>query len=244
MSAGVAPPSGWGERRRCERLDERDWREASRSVVKVSELFFSIQGEGSRAGLPSTFLRLSGCRLRCRWCDTTYAFGPGRSESLAQLETQILTQGAARVCITGGEPLLQRNVVPLVDRLIAHHGLDVAVETGGDQDVSILPREAAIILDVKLPGSGMQQRMDPENLARIGSADEVKLVVCDREDYEVARDLIRGRLRGFPGGILMSAVHGELEAGTLADWILADRLDLRLQIQLHKHLWPGAERGV
>jgi 7-carboxy-7-deazaguanine synthase len=224
------------------KADEK-WEEARARRLRVAELFVSIQGESTRAGLPTVFVRLTGCALRCRWCDTAFAFHEGSWWSLEEIEGEAEAAGIPRVCFTGGEPLLQPSVVPLMRRLL-ERGWSVSVETGGDQDVSVVPAGVRRVVDVKLPGSGMQERMDPRNLQRLGAADEVKLVVADRRDYEAARALVRGRLAGFPGEILVGAVHGELEPRRLAEWVLEDRLPVRVQLQLHKLLWPSQERGV
>jgi 7-carboxy-7-deazaguanine synthase len=212
--------------------------------LRIAETFASVQGEGSRAGLPTFFVRLTGCALRCRWCDTEWAFTGGSWRTVADLVGAVLAAGLPRVCVTGGEPLLQPAVVDLVAALVDEHGLDVVVETGGDRDISALPARAVRILDVKLPGSGMAERMDPANLERLRPSDEVKLIVADRCDYEAARALVRGPLAGFAGEILVGAVYGELTPGQLATWVLEDGLPVRVQVQLHKVLWPGRERGV
>jgi 7-carboxy-7-deazaguanine synthase len=219
------------------------WRTARDRRLKLAELFVSVQGESSWVGLPTVFVRLTGCALRCRWCDSAFAFQGGGWKTLAAIDEEVAGAGIPRACITGGEPLLQPSVVPLLRRL-RDRGFDVSVETGGDQDVSVVPEGVKRVVDVKLPGSGMAERMDPGNLDRLGAGDEVKLIVSDRRDYEAARELVRERLAGFPGEILVGAVHGELDAGTLAGWVLADRLPVRVQVQLHKVLWPGRERGI
>lgn len=220
------------------------WDVARARRLRIAEVFVSLQGEGSRAGLPTTFVRLTGCALRCTWCDTAWAFFEGEGRTLAEIEADVLARGVPRVCLTGGEPLLQPSVVPLVRRLHDDHELDVVVETGGDQDVSVLPDGVVRILDVKLPGSGMADRMDPRNLARLTARDEVKLVIADRADYEAARALVRGPLAGFGGQVLLGPVFGACAPADLAAWVLEDRLDVRVQLQLHKLLWPGQERGV
>jgi 7-carboxy-7-deazaguanine synthase len=222
---------------------DESWEEARGRRLRVAETFVSIQGESSLAGLPTAFVRLTGCALRCRWCDTAFAFHEGAWTTLEEIERWIEGTGLTRVCVTGGEPLLQPSVVPLLRRLV-ERGWPVSLETGGDQDVSVVPPGVKRIVDVKLPGSGMEARMDPENLERLEDDDEVKLVVADRRDYEAARELVRGALRGFSGEILVGAVHGELEPGRLAAWVIEDRLPVRVQLQLHKLLWPGRERGV
>ncbi len=211
---------------------------------RVEEIFSSIQGEGTRAGLPTAFVRLAGCALRCRWCDTTWAFTGGETMTVDQVVAAVLATGLPHVCLTGGEPLLQEALPELARRLAEDHGLDVVVETGGDRDISVLPPPVARILDIKLPGSGMLDRMDRGNPARLRPGDEVKMVVADRRDYEEARRILREDLAGFPGPVLLAPVHGELAPARLAGWILADRLPVRLQLQLHKVIWPGRDRGV
>ncbi|UCF66631.1 MAG: radical SAM protein [Acidobacteriota bacterium] len=248
-------------RARRARLAE-PWSEARDRRLRLAELFVSLQGEGRRSGWPTVFVRLTGCALRCRWCDTEWAFFEGRWTSLEQTRVEILQCGVPRVCVTGGEPLLQPSVVPLVRRLAVDEELDVVVETGGDQDISVLPARASCILDIKLPGSGMADRFDAANLARLRPHDEVKMVVADRADYEAARRWIQGPLTSFAGEIWLSPVQdahiaedvhdvnrehdveGGLDAATLAGWMLSDRLRARLQFQLHKLLWPGRDRGI
>lgn len=228
---------------RLARLHE-PWDRARHRRLKVAELFCSLQGEGSRTGLPTVFLRLTGCALRCSWCDTAWAFHEGEWADLELIERRILDCGVPRLCVTGGEPLLQPTVVPLIRRFVAAHGFDVSVETGGDQDISVLPEEVVRILDVKLPASGMALRFDRANLERLTPNDEVKFVIASREDYEAARSWIEGPLAGFRGEILLSPVHSCLEPERLAAWILADRLPARFQLQLHKVLWPQEIKGV
>jgi len=230
-----------GEARRA-RLAE-PWESARFRRLRVAELFLSLQGEGSRAGLPTVFLRLTGCALRCRWCDTSWAFREGTWRTLDELRGAIAAYGVPRLCLTGGEPLLQPSFAPLVRRLLAD-GFDVAVETGGDRNIDDVPEGAARIVDVKLPGSRMDGRMDAANMARLRPGDEVKFVVSGRADYERAREIARGPLAAFRGEILFGAVHGELAPADLAEWILEDRLPARMQLQMHKLLWPGEERGV
>jgi 7-carboxy-7-deazaguanine synthase len=220
------------------------WELARTRRLRVAEVFASLQGEGSRAGLPTVFLRLTACALRCRWCDTAWAFTEGTWRGAAELAAELLDRGIPRLCATGGEPLLQPSVVPLLRHLAEDHGWDVVVETGGDQDISIVPPPIARIVDIKLPGSGMAERMDPGNVARLRPGDEVKMIVASRSDYERARELIRGPLARCPGHVLLGAVHGELEPAALAGWVLEDRLPARVQLQLHKLLWPGRERGA
>lgn len=220
------------------------WDFARTRTLKIAEVFTSLQGEGSRVGLPTVFVRLTGCALRCRWCDTAWAFHGGTWRTLADIAAEVASRPVAHVCVTGGEPLLQPSVVPLVRHFIDDMNLDVVVETGGDQDISTLPPLAVRILDVKLPGSGMADRMDLRNLERLTPRDEVKMIVAHRLDYERAREIVRGPLASFGGEILVGAVAGELDPATLARWVLEDGLGVRVQIQLHKLLWPGTDRGV
>ncbi len=220
------------------------WERASRRRLRVAETFLSLQGEGSRAGLPTVFLRLTGCALRCHWCDTAWAFTGGTWRGIGELAEELLRFAIPRLCATGGEPLLQPSVVPLLRHFADDHGWDVVVETGGDQDISVVPPPISRIVDIKLPGSGMAERMDAANLQRLRPGDEVKMIVADRRDYERARDLVRGPLSRAPAPVLLGAVHGELDPARLAEWVLADRLPARVQLQLHKLLWPGRERGA
>lgn len=220
------------------------WQQARSRRLRVAETFVSLQGEGSRAGCPTVFVRTTGCRLRCRWCDSAFAFHEGRWRGLEELEAEILASAAGRVCLTGGEPLLQPGVIPLARRLARDRGLDVVIETGGDQDISVVPQEAAVVMDIKLPGSGMADAFDPANLRRLRPGDEVRLVVSDRRDYLAARDHISRLRPAFGGEILLGVAWGEIDPATVARWVLDDGLDVRVQVQLHKLLWPGRERGV
>lgn len=239
-----APARREGPRHAWRTRASESWSVARSRSLKIAEVFLSIQGEGSRVGLPTVFVRLTGCALRCRWCDTAWAFGGGTWRALADLAAEVASFGVPRVCVTGGEPLLQPSVVPLIRHLAEDQGLDVVVETGGDQDISVLSERVVRILDVKLPGSGMDERMDEENWNRLTSRDELKLIVADRRDYERARSLLSGPLAAFRGEVLIGAVAGELDPALLARWVLEDRLRARVQVQLHKVLWPGQEKGV
>lgn len=225
-----------------DRIRGLPWEEARERTLRVNEIFHSIQGEGSRAGLPTAFLRLTGCALRCSWCDTERAFHEGERLDLSQIRARLSATGCRLIEITGGEPLLQPAVFPLMRRLL-EDGCTVLVETGGDQDIGLLPEGAVAILDVKCPGSGMHERMDLENLSRLRPGDELKFVLADRRDYEYARGLLRDR--GAYGGRIVSfaPVHGVLDPSRLAGWILEDGLAVRLQLQLHKLIWPGEDRG-
>jgi 7-carboxy-7-deazaguanine synthase len=212
-------------------------------VLTVNELFFSIQGEGTRAGRPCAFVRLTGCPLRCVWCDTAYAFHEGSRREEQAVLAEIETWPTRLVCLTGGEPLAQPAAFPFVAQLL-DRGFEVTVETSGHVSTERLDRRAVVILDVKAPGSGESSRMDWSNLERLESKDEAKFVIDSREDYEWSRAVVRERRLGECCTVLFSAVHGRLDPGRLAGWILEDGLPVRLQVQLHKYLWPEATRGV
>jgi 7-carboxy-7-deazaguanine synthase len=211
-------------------------------ALVVNEVFFSIQGEGTRAGRPCVFVRLTGCPLRCVWCDTAYAFHEGRRRELDEVVAEAEAFPCRLLTLTGGEPLAQPDAFALVARLL-DRGFEVLVETSGHVPIADLDPRAVAILDVKAPGSGESARMHAGNLDRLRAHDEVKLVLADRTDYEWARDLVRDP-RLADATVLFSPVHGQLDPGRLARWILDDGLAVRLQIQLHKTLWPGVERGV
>jgi 7-carboxy-7-deazaguanine synthase len=212
-------------------------------VLRVNEIFYSIQGEGTRAGRPSVFVRLTGCPLRCVWCDTAYAFDEGERRGLDDVVAEAEAHPCRLVCITGGEPLAQPAAFDLVRRLL-DRGWEVVVETSGHVSLARLDPRAVAVMDVKAPGSGEAHRMDWENLARLKRRDEVKVVLEGREDYEWARGLVRERALAERCAVLFSPVHGQLEPGQLARWVLEDALPVRVQVQLHKVLWPGVHRGV
>jgi 7-carboxy-7-deazaguanine synthase len=213
-------------------------------MLTVNEIFYSIQGESSRAGQPCVFVRLTACDLRCSWCDTPYAFVEGRKLTIDQVVAAVGQYGCPLVEITGGEPLLQEDVYELMQRLL-DAGRTVMLETGGHRSTARIPGEVVAIVDVKCPGSGEAAKTDWSNLERLSSHDEVKFVVKDRADYEFARDVIgRYGLAGRTAAILLSPVHGVLEPRILSDWMLADRLPARLQLQLHKIIWAPDTRGV
>lgn len=212
-------------------------------MLQVTEIFRSIQGESTRAGLPCTFVRLSGCNLRCRWCDTRHAYEAGPAMSVAQVVARVRELGLDLVEVTGGEPLLQPEAPELLEALAAV-ARTVLLETNGSQPLPVR-RHWHAILDVKCPGSGMHERMYWLNLERLQALDELKFVIGDRADFDYAvfhirkHDLAR---RGVP--LLVAPVAGALPLAELAAWILASGLPLRLQVQLHKLIWPGVERGV
>ena len=190
------------------------------------------------------FVRLTACDLRCSWCDTPYAFTEGRKMSVDDVMTQVGAFGCGLVELTGGEPLLQREVYPLMDRLLAA-GHTVMLETGGHVSIEQVPPPVIKIVDVKCPGSGESERNHWANLDRLAPHDEVKFVIKDRGDYEYARDVVRRHeLSRRAAAVLFSPVHAVLDAKALAEWILEDRLDVRLQLQTHKYIWGADVRGV
>lgn len=208
--------------------------------LKITEIFFSIQGEALFSGWPTVFVRLTGCPLRCRYCDTAYAFTGGEWRTFDEIEAEIRRHGTPYVCVTGGEPLAQPRCTALLTEL-CDLGFDVSLETSGAIDIGAADTRVARIVDLKTPGSGELARNRWENLALLTARDAVKIVVCDRADYEWARDVL-AKHAPWPCAVFFSPSHEQLPAGTLADWILEDRLPVRLQVQLHKVLWgnvPG-----
>jgi len=213
-------------------------------VLTVYEIYASIQGESTYAGEPCVFVRLAACDLRCRWCDTPYAFTGGRKMSIDEVVAEVEKFKCPLVELTGGEPLLQKDVYPLIDALLAR-GHKVLIETGGHIPNDDLPDEVVAIVDVKCPGSGEAAKMHWPNLDAISKTDEVKFVIADRRDYDYAKDIVaRYRLNDRAGAVLFSPVHGELAPSELARWILEDHLPVRLQIQAHKYIWEPSARGV
>ena len=213
------------------------------TTVVVNEIFHSIQGESRHAGRPCSFVRLAYCNLRCVWCDTAYAFDEGSETTVGEVVDRLAAIGTPYVLVTGGEPLAQPGVHDLIGALL-DAGHEVAVETGGSLDIARLDRRVLIVLDLKCPGSGMMDRNRWANLDLLKPGDEVKFVVADRADYEWARGVLRERRLAARHGVLLSPVHGTLHPRALAEWILEDRLPVRLQVQLHKYIWPPDQRGV
>jgi 7-carboxy-7-deazaguanine synthase len=212
-------------------------------MLVVNEIFYSIQGESTQAGRPCLFVRLTGCNLRCTWCDTVYAFYEGRAASVTDLLQQIDDVGCRFVEITGGEPLLQKEVYSLMQELL-RRGYEVAVETGGGVSIEQVPEGVKRIVDIKCPGSGMVERNHWDNLELLREGDELKFVLLDREDYLWAKQEIESRGLAGRCPLLFSPVHGHLEPGRLARWMLKDRSPAQLQIQLHRQLWPDKDRGI
>jgi len=213
-------------------------------LLTVNEIFYSIQGESTYAGRPCVFVRLTACDLRCSWCDTTYAFYEGHKRTLDDVIAEVDRIDCQLVEVTGGEPLLQEDVYPLLQALV-DRGRTVMLETGGHRSIARVPHPVVTILDVKCPASGEAHRNDWSNLDRLRPHDEVKFVVKDRIDYEYARDVIgRHQLAGRAAAIHLSPVHGVLDARTLSEWVLADKLPARVQLQIHKFIWDPGTRGV
>ena len=213
-------------------------------MLTVNEIFYSIQGESTRAGEPCVFVRLTACDLRCSWCDTPYAFHEGRKMTVDQVVAEVDRHGCPLVEITGGEPLLQDDVYPLMERLLAD-GRRVMLETGGHRPIDRVPAAVSKIVDIKCPGSGEADKNHWANLDALAPADEVKFVIKDRADYDYAKRVIAERgLDRRARAVLLSPVHGVMDPKTLSEWMLADHLPARLQLQLHKFIWPPATRGV
>jgi 7-carboxy-7-deazaguanine synthase len=213
-------------------------------VLTINEIFHSIQGESTHAGRPCVFVRLTACDLRCRWCDTPYAFHEGRKMSVDDVVADVAARGCPTVEVTGGEPLLQPDVYPLMQRLL-DSGKTVLIETGGHRSIADVPAGVIRIMDVKCPGSGESERNDWSNIAHLTKTDEVKFVIADRRDYEFAKEIVqRENLTARVNAVLFSPVHGELDPKQLSEWVIADRLDVRVQLQVHKYIWSPETRGI
>ncbi len=223
MTAAQAPRQPRDDLPRSERL-------------RITEIFLSIQGEAASVGWPTVFVRLTGCPLRCRWCDTAYAFQGGQWLSFDQIVADVERHGVRHVCVTGGEPLAQPNCRGLLARL-AEAGFEVSIETSGSLDIGGLDPRVSVVMDVKAPGSGEEPSNRLENLPHLRASDQVKFVLASRADYDWARAFIKEHDLAARTEVLFSPVAGELEPRDLADWIVADRLPVRFQIQLHKSLW-------
>lgn len=213
-------------------------------MLTVNEIFHSIQGESTYAGRPCVFVRLTACDLRCSWCDTPYAFHEGKKMDLEAVLDEVERFGCDTVEVTGGEPLLQGEVYPLMQRLL-DRGKTVLIETGGHRSIADVPKGVVKVMDVKCPGSGEAERMDWANFDRLERSDEVKFVIKDRVDYDYAKDVVsRYALAGRVAAIHFSPVHGVLDPKTLSEWVLADRIPVRVQLQVHKYIWSPDTRGV
>ena len=211
----------------------------SAAGLRITEIFHSIQGEADAVGWPTVFVRLTGCPLRCSWCDTTYSFTGGDKRTLDEVLATVAGYQARHVCVTGGEPLAQKACLPLLAAL-CDAGHEVSLETSGAMDVAEVDPRVRKVMDLKCPGSGEMARNRWENLAHLLPHDQLKFVIADRADYEWAREQTRAHALATRCQVLFSPVADQLPPGQLADWILADRLPVRLQLQLHKVLWGNA----
>jgi len=209
-------------------------------ALRLTEIFFSLQGEASRAGLPTVFVRLTGCPLRCTWCDTTYSFTGGEPASIESVLAEVAKYPARQVCVTGGEPLAQKECLPLLSAL-CDAGYDVSLETSGALDIAAVDPRVARIMDLKAPDSGECDKNRWENLAVLNPRDEIKIVIASRPDYEWAHDLLHKRKLDALCPVLLSPAQGLVDPKALAEWILEDGLNVRFQLQLHKLLWGNTK---
>ena len=207
--------------------------------LRITEIFASVQGESSRVGLPTVFVRLTGCPLRCTWCDTAYAFTGGSTRTLDDILAEVARHGLRHVCVTGGEPLAQKGCLALLSAL-CDAGHDVSLETSGALDIADVDARVARIMDLKAPGSGEVDKNRYENIALLRANDEVKIVLADAADYDWARAQIATHALDRRCSVLLSPVAGELDPVELAEWVVRDRLPVRFQLQLHKILWNDA----
>ncbi len=209
-------------------------------ALRLTEIFFSLQGEAARAGLPTVFVRLTGCPLRCAWCDTTYSFSGGEPATIDSILARVAKYPARQVCVTGGEPLAQKECLLLLSAL-CDAGYEVSLETSGALDIAGVDARVARVMDLKAPASGECDKNRWENLDLLTPRDEIKIVVAARADYEWARELIRERRLNALCPVLLSPAQGLVDPTALAEWILEDGLDVRFQLQLHKLLWGSAK---
>lgn len=208
---------------------------------RITEIFYSLQGESRTVGLPTVFVRLTGCPLRCGYCDTEYAFYGGEKMEIDDIVAQVAAYKPRYVCVTGGEPLAQRNCLPLLAAL-CDLGVEVSLETSGAMDISEVDPRVVRVMDLKTPGSGEEKRNRYDNIALLEHKDQLKFVICSREDYDWACDKLSQYQLNDRCEVLFSPIHGELKPADLADWIVEDNLPVRMQLQLHKYLW-GDEQG-
>jgi len=208
------------------------------SQLRISEIFFSLQGETSRIGLPTAFIRLTGCPLRCTYCDTSYAFTGGQNMSMAEILRQVAEYAPRYVTVTGGEPLAQKNCLPLL-RALCDTGYEVSLETGGALDIGEVDARVMRVVDIKTPASGEAEKNRWENLPLLTRHDEIKFVLCDENDYQWAKQILLQHRLAEKCAVLFSPAHGALDAAHLAEWILRDRLPVRMLLQLHKLLWSN-----
>jgi len=209
--------------------------------LRITEIFYSLQGETSRVGLPTVFVRLTGCPLRCSYCDTAYAFSGGQNMTVSRILTEVARHHTRYVTVTGGEPLAQKNALPLLNAL-CDAGYEVSLETSGALDVSSVDERVMKILDIKTPASGEEKKNLWSNLAALNAHDEIKFVLCDESDYIWAKQVLSERNLAGKCPVLFSPAQDQLSPSVLADWILRDSLPVRLQVQLHKLLW-GSQPG-
>jgi 7-carboxy-7-deazaguanine synthase len=211
--------------------------------IKINEIFYSIQGESLHSGMPCIFIRLTGCNLRCSYCDTTYAYEEGRDHTIREIEEKIKTYPCALVLITGGEPLMQDETHLLIDRLL-EKGYQVLLETNGSYSIENVNDKCIKIMDIKCPSSNEEKSIDLKNIQRLSPLDQLKFVVGDRNDYEYAVKIMKEYCRDITGDrILFSPIAGSLDPAKMASWVLKDNLTARLQLQLHKILWPDDPQG-
>lgn len=211
--------------------------------LRVIEVYPSVQGESTWVGLPCVFIRLAGCNLRCTWCDSTFTFTGGVHRSIDDVVEEACATGIDLVEVTGGEPLVHRQAIPLMERLLAR-GRTVLLETSGSRDIAQVPDGVHVILDLKPPDSGEERANLWSNLDHLDAGDEIKIVLASRRDYEWARERVRTLRLNERCAVLLSPVFGSLDPRTLVEWILEDRLPVRFQLQIHKVLWPPDARGV
>ena len=215
----------------------------STESLRITEIFLSIQGEAATAGYPTVFVRLTGCPLRCHYCDSEYAFYGGKKISSADLVEQVKSYGVEHVCVTGGEPLAQPNCYPFLS-LLCDAGFSVSLETSGAMPVADVDQRVSIVMDLKTPDSGELERNDYSNIAKLSAKDQIKFVICSRQDYDWALfKMNEYQLNNKVGNVFLSPSYEQLDARQLADWMISDKLEVRLQTQLHKALW-GDKPGV